>query len=118
MRIIYAKSYSHKTDKHPPALPEDLEYRILDMLECVKDVAVARMVCKRWKRILDRNFYLWRRLKGLTLPRRFPSEAEKWYRKAAACGNREALALLALLYYYGHHSENNAFFPLVSSAVD
>jgi hypothetical protein len=61
-----------------PVLPEDIESQILELLEYVKDVAVARMVCKRWKRLVDENSQLWRRLQGFTLPKRLPSEAEKW----------------------------------------
>ncbi|EME27083.1 hypothetical protein Gasu2_00960 [Galdieria sulphuraria] len=95
-----------KKENNLPVLPEDIESQILELLEFVQDVAVARMVCKRWKRLVDENSQLWRRLKGLTLPKRLPSEAEKWYRKAAQCGNREALALLALLYYYGYQSQD------------
>lgn len=68
-----------RTKNNLPILPEDIESQILELLEFVQDVAVARMVCKRWKRLVDENSQLWRRLKGLTLPKRLPNEAEKWY---------------------------------------
>ncbi|GJQ14110.1 hypothetical protein GpartN1_g5901.t1 [Galdieria partita] len=103
-----------------PILPEDIESQILELLEFVQDVAVARRVCKRWKRLVDENSQLWRRLKGLTLPKRLPSEAEKWYRKAAQCGNREAVALLALLYYYGYQSQDRTHvlsLPCIGNSV-
>eukprot|EP00184_Porphyridium_aerugineum_P001471 CAMPEP_0184706108 /NCGR_PEP_ID=MMETSP0313-20130426/36584_1 /TAXON_ID=2792 /ORGANISM="Porphyridium aerugineum, Strain SAG 1380-2" /LENGTH=133 /DNA_ID=CAMNT_0027167649 /DNA_START=314 /DNA_END=715 /DNA_ORIENTATION=+ len=89
------------------SLPEDVEKMIfLNVDRNARVIANLRLVCKRWKYVLDGMEPIWRQMK-LTLPYRNPDQAEKWYRKAAACGNAEGMFLLGLLYLYGFRSDLN-----------
>mmetsp|Transcript_21331 Transcript_21331/g.52066 ORF Transcript_21331/g.52066 Transcript_21331/m.52066 type:complete len:113 (+) Transcript_21331:243-581(+) len=82
-------------------LPVEVELRIIERLRSARDIARVRAVCRRWRRLVDGHLDLWRRME-FSLPRRAPEQAERWYRKAADCGNASAAMLLALLYNYGY----------------
>lgn len=85
-------------------LPVEVELKILSMvMGDAAQLGKLRRVCKRWKMLVesDVSTSVWKQL-SLPLANRDPHIAEKWYRKAAACGNQQAVFLLSLLYTYGY----------------
>ncbi|KAA8497493.1 hypothetical protein FVE85_5078 [Porphyridium purpureum] len=102
-------------------LPVEVELKILDLvLQDASQLGEMRRVCRRWKVLVesDRSAFLWKRL-SLPLAYRDLHIAEKWYRKAIAHGNQQAVFLLSLLYTYGYacacHNVSGSF--SVSGAV-
>mmetsp|Transcript_12077 Transcript_12077/g.36830 ORF Transcript_12077/g.36830 Transcript_12077/m.36830 type:complete len:137 (+) Transcript_12077:159-569(+) len=102
VNMINALSCSYEWEGCHIVLPFEIENMILEMLEGdLIAIAKVRQLCKRWKWLVDNNRRIWKTM-PLRLPTRFPSEAEKWYRKAAKMGNANAAFLLSLLYTYGY----------------
>lgn len=91
----------HDSSVSASHLPDEVARIILEQLCSARDVASARAVCRKWRRIVDTSPVIWRELVFDAIPRAH-SAAAQYYRRAAAYGNSHAAFLLAILYSYGY----------------
>lgn len=85
-------------------MPVEIARLILEQLDEPRDVSAARVVCRRWRVIVDSSPRIWRSLSFEESPRMHRAAAG-FYRRAAANGNQKAAFVLAMLYSYGYRED-------------